>query len=188
MTARSLSLSQRQAGPIRLLFVCMGNICRSPLAEGLFLDLAKTRGIADRFEVDSCGIGDWHVGHAPDPRSQAVANRNGLTLVCRARQIDPPDDFEAFDLILAMDRANLRDLRELSSEEHHGKIRLMREWDPDADEQHPEVPDPYYGGPQGFDLMYAMLRRSCERLLDDLERAARNSHSTKTEPGGGSAG
>jgi protein-tyrosine phosphatase len=89
---------------------------------------------------------------------------------CRARQIDPPDDFEIFDLILAMDRANLRDLRELSYEEHHTKIRLMREWDPEADEEHPEVPDPYYGGPQGFEDMYAMLRRSCERLLDDLER------------------
>jgi protein-tyrosine phosphatase len=155
--------------PLKVLFVCMGNICRSPLAEGLFLQLARERGTIDRYEVDSCGIGDWHVGHNPDPRSQAVANKNGLTLVCRARQVDRTEDFETFDLIVAMDRANRRDLRELSPPEHHGKIRLMREWDVEATEEHPEVPDPYYGGPQGFEDMYAMLRRSCERLLDELE-------------------
>jgi protein-tyrosine phosphatase len=154
---------------MKILFVCMGNICRSPLAEGLFLHLARERGVLDRFEVDSCGIGDWHVGRAPDPRSQAVANKYCFALACRARQVDPPDDFETFDLILAMDRANHRDLRELADVAHHGKIRLMREWDPEADEEHPEVPDPYYGGPQGFEDMYAMLRRSCERLLDELE-------------------
>lgn len=157
---------------LKILFVCMGNICRSPLAEGLFLHLARERGLADRFEVDSCGIGDWHVGHAPDPRSQAVANRNGVTLVCRARQVEAPGDFETFDLILAMDRANLRDLRALAAGEHHGKIRLMREWDAQAEEDDPEVPDPYYGGPQGFQDMYAMLRRSCEKLLDELSAKA----------------
>jgi protein-tyrosine phosphatase len=166
---------------MKLLFVCMGNICRSPLAEGLFLQLARERGLADRFEVDSCGIGDWHVGHAPDPRSQAVANKNGLTLVCRARQIDPPDDFETFDLILAMDRANHRDLRELAAEEHHGKIRLMREWDPavrNSGDDEPEVPDPYYGGPQGFEDMYAMLRRSCEKLLEELAQGSAGTKNT----------
>jgi protein-tyrosine phosphatase len=155
---------------MKILFVCMGNICRSPLGEGIFLHLAKQRGIADRFEVDSCGIGDWHVGHAADPRSQAVANKNGIQLLCRARQVETPDDFENFDLILAMDRANLRDLRELSPPEHHGKIHLMREWDPEAGDEGKtaEVPDPYYGGPQGFEDMYAMLLRSCENLLDEL--------------------
>src|SRR5690606_33660513 len=108
------------------------------------------------------------------PRSQDVANRNGLTLTCRARQIDPPDDFEVFDLIVAMDRANRRDLRELSDPAHHAKIRLVREWDSDAaDESDPEVPDPYYGGPQGFELMYAMLLRSCNALLDELEPRVR---------------
>jgi protein-tyrosine phosphatase len=158
------------SAPRKILFVCMGNICRSPLAEGLFLQLARERGTLDRYEVDSCGIGDWHVGHAPDPRSQAVANKNGLVLTGRARRVEVPDDFEQFDLIIPMDQANLRDLRQLSDPEHHGKIRLMRTWDPEADGEQPEVPDPYYGGPQGFDLMYDMLRRSCERLLDDLEK------------------
>lgn len=156
--------------PLKILFVCMGNICRSPLAEGLFLHLARARGLADRFEVDSCGTGDWHVGRSPDPRSQAVADKHGLVLTGRARRVEVPDDFEQFDLIIPMDQANLRDLRQLSDPEHHAKIRLMRTWDPEADGEQPEVPDPYYGGPQGFDLMYDMLRRSCERLLDDLEK------------------
>ena len=147
----------------------MGNICRSPLAEGLFLHLARERGLEDRFEVDSAGTGSWHVGHYPDPRSQAVASQNGIKLLSRARRVEAPDDFEACDLIVAMDRANRRDLRELSDPAHHAKIRLMREWDPEAGEELPEVPDPYYGGPQGFEDMYAMLKRSCENLLDELE-------------------
>ncbi len=160
--------------PLKVLFVCMGNICRSPLAEGLFLHLARKRGLADHFEVDSCGTGNWHVGRAPDPRSQAVADKYGVPLVCRARQVDPTEDFETFDLILAMDRSNLRDLRDLAPVEHHGKIRLIREWDPEAgDEEAPEVPDPYYGGPRGFEDMYTMLRRSCERLLDEREARVR---------------
>ncbi len=155
--------------PLKILFVCMGNICRSPLAEGLFLHLARARGLADRFEVDSCGTGDWHVGRSPDPRSQAVADKYGIPLACRARQVDPTEDFDTYDLILAMDRSNLRDLYDLAADEHHDKIRLIREWDPEAaHEEAPEVPDPYYGGPRGFEDMYAMLRRSCERLLDDL--------------------
>jgi protein-tyrosine phosphatase len=157
---------------MKILFVCLGNICRSPLAEGLFLHLAKQRGLSDRFEVDSCGIGDWHVGHKADPRSQAVAHRNGITLLCTARQVESPGDFENFDLLVAMDGSNRRDLLELSPKEHRGKIRLMREWDPERDagdgKEAPEVPDPYYGGPRGFDDMYAMLRRSCKKLLDEL--------------------
>lgn len=160
--------------PLKVLFVCMGNICRSPLAEGLFLHLARARGLAGRFEVDSCGTGSWHVGHAPDPRSQAVADKYGVPLTCRARQVEPAEDFEAFDLIIAMDRSNLRDLRDLAPAGHHGKIRLMREWDPEAaDLDAPEVPDPYYGGPRGFEDMYAMLLRSCESLLDELEPRVR---------------
>jgi protein-tyrosine phosphatase len=159
----------------KILFVCMGNICRSPLAEGLFLHLARERGLQDAFEVDSAGTGDWHVGRFADPRSQAVASANGIKLLSRARQVEAPEDFETYDLIVAMDRANRRDLRELSDEEHHGKIRLMREWDPENTEEHPEVPDPYYGGPQGFEDMYAMLKRSCEALLDELEGQARSS-------------
>ncbi len=154
---------------MKLLFVCMGNICRSPLAEGIFLHLAKERGWQERFEVDSAGIGDWHVGHAPDPRSYAVALQNGIELVCRARQVESPEDFENFDLLLAMDRQNYRDLISLSPPEHHGKIKLMRSFDPEGDLDS-EVPDPYYGGPKGFDQVYEMLHRSCAKLLNLLEQ------------------
>ena len=153
----------------KLLFVCMGNICRSPLAEGIFLHLAKEGGRQDRYRVDSAGIGDWQVGNAPDPRSEAVANVHGIKLVCRARQVSTPEDFEEFDLLLAMDRQNQRDLFHLSPTEHHGKIRLMRSFDPEGDSDS-EVPDPYLGGQKGFDNVYDMLHRSCTVLLDMLEQ------------------
>ncbi|MCD6023992.1 MAG: protein tyrosine phosphatase [Fibrobacteria bacterium] len=162
------------ARPVRVLFVCMGNICRSPVAEGIFLHLVKERGLSERFEVDSCGIGDWHIGHSADPRSQDVARRNGIELACTSRQVDRNRDFEYFDWIIAMDRQNLRDLLHLSPEEHQRKIHLMREFDDQIGERETdEVPDPYYGGPQGFDTMYAMLRRSCENFLDSLAPAKR---------------
>ena len=155
--------------PTRVLFVCMGNICRSPVAEGIFLHLVKARGLSDRFHVDSCGIGDWHIGHAADPRSQDVARRNGIELACTSRQIDRTRDFENFDWIIAMDHQNQRDLMHLSPDEDQHKIHLMREFDLEIGEREtPEVPDPYYGGPQGFDSMYAMLKRSCEGFLAEL--------------------
>jgi protein-tyrosine phosphatase len=147
----------------------MGNICRSPVAEGIFLHLLRQRGLSDRFEVDSCGIGDWHLGHPADPRSQEVARRNGIELACVSRQIDPARDFKDFDWILGMDRQNLRDLENRAPREHLPKLRLMREFDPEGGPG-AEVPDPYYGGPQGFDDMYAMLLRSCEGFLAFLER------------------
>ena len=156
---------------MKILFVCMGNICRSPVAEGIFLHLVKERGWQDRFEVDSAGIGDWHVGHDADSRSQAVALKHGIVLTCRARQVASPEDFENFDLLLAMDRQNFRDLIHLSPPEHHGKIRLMREFDPEGGADH-EVPDPYYGGPKGFETMYVMLHRSCLRLLELLKQGS----------------
>ena len=154
---------------MKLLFVCMGNICRSPLAEGVFLHLARERGVLDHYDVDSAGIGDWHTGHLPDMRSEAVANKHGIQLVCRARQVEAPEDFETFDLLLAMDHQNFRDLISLSPSEHHGKIRMMRSFDLEGDSDS-EVPDPYYGGPKGFDMVYDMLHRSCSRLLDLLEQ------------------
>ena len=157
---------------MKLLFVCMGNICRSPLAEGIFLHLARERNLSEKFEVDSAGVGDWHVGHAPDPRSQAVANKHGIELICRARQVEAPEDFESFDLILAMDRTNFRDLLSLSPAEHHHKIKLMRDYDSGTAEDR-EVPDPYYGGPGGFDNVYGMLHRACSGLLDELAASGR---------------
>jgi protein-tyrosine phosphatase len=158
---------------IRLLFVCLGNICRSPLAEGVFLHLAREAGVADRFEVDSAGTGDWHVGEPPDPRAAAVARKYGVTLPSTARQVTPAD-FERFDYIVAMDRENLWSLERMARERHRAgrraKIHLLREDDPDreaGDDRH-DVPDPYYGGPSGFDQVYHMVHRSAQALLERL--------------------
>jgi low molecular weight protein-tyrosine phosphatase len=149
-----------------ILFVCLGNICRSPLAEGVFRHLVEERGLADRFHVDSAGTGDWHVGQPPDPRSTAVAAAHGVVLTGLGRQVSAPD-LDHFDHIVAMDRDNLHDLERLA-DAHGGpaQLHLLRDFDPGAD--HPDVPDPYYGGPGGFERVYAMVRRSCEGLLDEL--------------------
>lgn len=155
--------------PKRLLFVCLGNICRSPLAEGIFLDLAEKRGVGDRFEVDSAGTGSWHVGERPDRRAAAVARRNNIVLPSIGRQVDAQRDFEYFDLLLAMDTENLAELRSLGAPEE--KVRLMRSFDPecaeiaDADRC---VPDPYFGEGDGFDRVHEMLVRACDGLLDEL--------------------
>jgi protein-tyrosine phosphatase len=158
---------------IRVLFVCLGNICRSPLAEGVFLHLAQGAGVADRFEVDSAGTGDWHVGERPDPRAEAVARKYGVELPSVARQVTATD-FERFDYIVAMDRENLWNLERLARERRGGppraKIHLLREDDPDreaGDDRH-DVPDPYYGGASGFDQVYQMVHRSAEALLRRL--------------------
>ena len=159
--------------PIRVLFVCLGNICRSPLAEGVFLHLAKEAGVADRFEVDSAGTGDWHVGERPDKRATAVAEKHGVLLPSRARQVSPAD-FDRFDHIVAMDRENMWDLERMAKFKTgaRAKIHLLRVDDPDraeGDDRH-DVPDPYYGGPSGFDAVYEMVHRSCKALLERLLR------------------
>ena len=155
----------RPAPATSVLFVCLGNICRSPLAEGVFAHLVRERDLADRFEVDSAGTGAWHVGERPDPRSAEVAARHGIVLGGRARRISP-SDFERFDLVVAMDRDNMAELERLGARENgRARLRLLREWDP---EEGDEVPDPYYGGPDGFDAVFRMVLRSCEALLDEL--------------------
>jgi protein-tyrosine phosphatase len=155
--------------PHRILFVCLGNICRSPLAEGVFRHLAAERGLDGRYQVDSAGTGAWHVGEPPDRRSLAVAHRKGVPLEGRARQVEDRD-FEDFHLLIAMDRENLRNLERLRDRSGGGTpLRLLREFDPHADDGDLEVPDPYYGGPDGFDRVFEMIHRSCDSLLDALE-------------------
>ena len=152
--------------PVALCFVCLGNICRSPLAEGVFLHLARERGVADRFAVDSSGTGGWHVGNAPDPRSVAVAAQHGVRLPSRARQFHA-DDIERFDLFLAMDVSNRDTL--IDRGVPADRVRLMRSFDPAcAGNREPEVPDPYYGGEAGFEDVYTMLEAACNGLLDEL--------------------
>jgi protein-tyrosine phosphatase len=150
---------------MRVLFVCSGNICRSPTAEAVLAHLAAERGLA--LEVDGAGIGGWHIGSPPDPRSAAEAAEHGVALRGVGRQVQATD-FDDFDLIVAMDGTHERDLRRLAPDaEAAGRVRLLREWDP-ADTADLDVPDPYYGGVDGFGEVYDVIERSCRGLLDEL--------------------
>ncbi len=150
----------------KVLFVCMGNICRSPAAEGVFRALVDRRGLAGEFEIDSAGTLDYHDGDLPDGRMRAAAAKRGYTLDSRARQVKP-EDFGHFDLILAMDRDNLFHLHALDRGGRHAdKIKLLCDFDPQG--RHREVPDPYYGGAEGFDLVLDIVESACGKLLDDL--------------------
>lgn len=169
----------------RILFVCLGNICRSPLAENLFRHVAEEGGAADRFHVDSAGTGAWHVGEPPDRRTRAVARERGIDLKGRARQVTA-EDLSEFDLVVAMDRSNLERLEELRDRSGaDAEIRLLREFDPEAAGDL-EVPDPYYGGPRGFEEVHEMVLRSCRNLLDFLDGEAGGG--TSAEEGSGKGG
>jgi protein-tyrosine phosphatase len=152
--------------PLRLLFVCTGNICRSPLAEALFAHHARGRGRARRYEVDSAGTHGWHSGEQADWRSREVGERHGVKVESRARALREAD-FERFDLILAMDREHLRELQARCPARHRHKLELMRAYDRPGSP--PDVPDPYYGELDGFERVYAMLDGCCRTLLEALE-------------------
>lgn len=154
---------------VRVLFVCLGNICRSPMAEGLFLDQVQKQGLEDQIEVDSCGTGGWHVGERADRRMQATAARHGVALPSRARKVRM-SDFSEFDYILAMDDSNLHDLQSLERQAASSSAQLfkMRHFDEEAPEA--DVPDPYYGGDRGFEEVYQMLVRSSQALLDHIRQ------------------
>jgi protein-tyrosine phosphatase len=162
----------------RLLFVCLGNICRSPAAEGVFLHLLAAAGLEDRFEVDSAGTGSWHVGKPADARMREAAARRGIVLPSRARQIDVAD-LQRFDRILTMDEENLAAVQTLARGEsprariepitrHCRRLRSR------------EVPDPYYGGPEGFERVLDLLEDACAGLLEDLLAEG----SGREDPGG----
>ena len=151
-----------------LLFVCLGNICRSPAAEGVFLHLLDQRGLNDQFIVDSAGTGGWHVGNPADRRMQAAANKRGIQLPSRARQISL-DDLRTFDLVLTMDDANLAAVRSLADEagsQATATIQPMLSFSTAFSET--EVPDPYYGGEAGFEHVLDLLEDACSNLLDDI--------------------
>jgi protein-tyrosine phosphatase len=152
---------------MRLLFVCLGNICRSPTAEGVMRHLLAAEGLADGVEIESAGTGDWHVGHPPDHRSAGAAAGRGIELAGEARQVAAAD-FDAFDLLLAMDRSNYEDLLALAPDDDaRERVRLLREYDPDAVAAgNLEVPDPYYGGPDGFEDVLDVVTRACQGLLE----------------------
>jgi len=155
--------------PVRVLFVCLGNICRSPLAEVVVRERAARRGLDGRFHFASAGTGSWHVGNEADHRSAQTATQYGLDLSNhRARQITAAKvgDWEWF---VAMDASNRCDLLDMGVPEE--RLLLMRQFEPGLEEV-PDVPDPYYGGPDGFDKAYHMLCENADRLLDYLEANA----------------
>jgi protein-tyrosine phosphatase len=152
---------------VRLLFVCLGNICRSPTAEGVMRALVADAGLEEAIHIDSAGTGSWHVGSAPDGRATDAARARGLVLEGAARQVSPAD-LEDFDLLLAMDGENARELRALAEDdEQRAKVRLLREFDPEST-GNLDVPDPYYGGPGGFDEVLDLVQAACEGLLEDI--------------------
>lgn len=152
---------------IKVLFVCMGNICRSPTAEGVFTSLVFNSNLAERIEVDSAGTHAYHIGDAPDLRAQKAARERGIELGhLRARKVSA-GDFEAFDHILAMDEENLAILSELCPAEHQHKIRLFLEYAPDLPQR--EVPDPYYGGAYGFERVLDMVEAAAEGFIQSLQ-------------------
>jgi len=151
---------------MRILFVCMGNICRSPTAEGVFRRLVQERASHLPLEIDSAGTHDYHVGEPPDARAVAAAARRGIDLrSLRARQVSD-EDFERFDLIVAMDRLNHVTLLERAPPVAHERIRLFMEYAGDADVQ--DVPDPYYGGPLGFEQVLDLAEEAAAGLLDEV--------------------
>jgi protein-tyrosine phosphatase len=154
---------------LQLLFVCLGNICRSPTAEGAMRALVLAAGLEAGIEVDSAGTGSWHLGSAPDARASAAALARGITLAGSARQVES-EDFRCFDLLLAMDRANLRELRRLApGEPERAKVRLLREFDPaSARLEDLDVPDPYYGSAGGFEEVLDLVQAACEGLLTEI--------------------
>lgn len=151
---------------MRVLFVCLGNICRSPTAEAVMRQRLQQAGLAERIEVDSAGTGDWHVGKAPDSRTQQAASRRGYDLSSlRGRQVSV-DDFARFDLILAMDGANLRDLQRMRPAQAQGELDLyLRRFELAED----DVPDPYYGGSEGFEHVLDLLEQASDALLIELK-------------------
>ncbi|MDH5763026.1 MAG: low molecular weight phosphotyrosine protein phosphatase [Nitrospinota bacterium] len=151
--------------PFEICFVCLGNICRSPLAEGVFQSLVIDKGLENQIIIHSAGTGHWHVGAPPDARMQATARKKGIQLTSRAQQIQA-GDIRRFDLVLAMDQSNLQAMEYLVSPEMAGKkLRLFRSFDPEADGDL-DVPDPYYGGDAGFEHVFQIVHRTCPPILD----------------------
>ncbi|HEY5335916.1 MAG TPA: low molecular weight protein-tyrosine-phosphatase [Mycobacteriales bacterium] len=144
--------------PRRVLFVCSGNICRSPTAEAVMRRLVADAGLSDVIEVDGAGTGDWHAGQPPDPRATEAAARRGIQLTGLARQVTR-SDFDDADLILAVDDENLLRLREMAPASARAHVRRLDDRD---------VPDPYYGGPGGFDAVLDQVEAACRRLLEEI--------------------
>lgn len=151
---------------VSVLFVCLGNICRSPTAHGIFEKRLRDQNLQDLVLVDSAGTGDWHLGKMPDSRAQIFAQNRGYDLShLRARQI-ATSDFESFDYILAMDSQNLENIRSMQPAGYQGHVSLFLDFLDEGEGQ--EVPDPYYGGAEGFEMVVDMVERACDNLLENI--------------------
>ena len=152
--------------PISILFTCLGNICRSPLAEAIFKHLVIKRGLMEHFEIDSCGTSRYHLGDNPDHRTVKVAQAHNIPISHKGRQIQA-SDIEQFNIIVAMDSNNLHDIKRIKTGlKNKSKIILMRDYD--TEEAGTDVPDPYFGGDKGFEDVFSILNRSCRNMLNEL--------------------
>nr|XP_043609834.1 putative low molecular weight protein-tyrosine-phosphatase slr0328 [Erigeron canadensis] len=174
ITSSMASTAQSEEKPFSVLFVCLGNICRSPAAEGVFTNLVQKRNLSSKFVIDSAGTINYHEGGPADSRMRAASKRRGIEITSISRPIRP-SDFKEFDLILAMDRQNKEDIlaalerwsfTETLPADAHKKVQLMCSYCKKHDET--EVPDPYYGGAQGFEKVLDLLEDACESLLESI--------------------
>jgi len=149
------------------LFVCLGNICRSPTAEGVFRALVEARGLEEHYEIDSAGTSGWHQGEPPDPRSREEARRHGVNIDAQRSRAVLLKDFESFDYLVAMDSANLRELRNKCPKAHSHKLHRLTAFAPDLGIT--DVPDPYYGGDRGFEDVYRIIEAGATGLLEAVE-------------------
>jgi protein-tyrosine phosphatase len=150
----------------RILFVCLGNICRSPMAEGVFRRVIEQEGVADLFEIDSAGLGDWHVGQAPDTRAQGAARRRGIDISSQSARQVRHTDYARFDLLLAMDGSNYQELVQLAPKEARHKIRHFLDFAPHLGMK--DVADPFYGGREGFDQALDLIEEAARGLLAEI--------------------
>lgn len=157
-------------GKIKLLFICLGNICRSPAAEEIMRQLVLRAGLEDRFQIDSAGIGSWHIGQLPDPRMRQTGEKFGYRFTHHARQFNPSIDFERFDLILVMDDENYRTITGMAANQtERDKIKRLARYMTRHDGQK-DIPDPYFGGMDGFDRTIVLLEDACAGLLRHLRQ------------------
>ncbi|MDV7339919.1 low molecular weight protein-tyrosine-phosphatase [Terasakiella sp. A23] len=152
---------------VKVLFVCLGNICRSPSAEGVFRDLVEKKGLKSEIIADSAGTSDWHVGGPPDERATKAASIRGVDIsTLKARQVTPKD-FIQFDYVLAMDRSNYAKLQQMCPDGYEDRLHMFLTFYADSPEE--EVPDPYYGGPAGFDYVLDLIEEASVGLIKDIE-------------------
>ena len=152
---------------VSVLFVCLGNICRSPTAHGVFQGMVNGSGFGDAIQVDSAGTGDWHIGHSPDQRTAQVAASKGYDLSELRARLVTSEDFQLFDYVIAMDKANLSDLRAMQPADYRGYLGLFLDFS--TQNGHSEVPDPYYGGEDGFELVFTLVEEASQGLLQHIQ-------------------